>query len=294
MAVKIPFYSHIEGLRAVAVMLVVLHHIGLLDNGFLGVDVFFVISGFIITSLLARELIESSRIDFQHFYVRRICRILPLALFVIASSVIASWILNGGLEAQQSAEAGIWATFFLANYYFYTEAIDYFRNPDPSVLQHYWSLAVEEQFYVVWPILLFLFFLATGKKLQRKITLFVFIPVLISFALALIWNSSSSPTAYFNTLSRFWELGLGALLALVISRSKTLPVNRHLTTPALLGLLVISLIPLDGVNPILLIAASVFLTLVLIQSSIALQHAILSHPILVRIGKRSYGWYLWH
>ena len=289
-----PFHSHIEGLRAVAVLLVVLHHIGLSPQGYLGVDIFFVISGFLITSLLALELQDTGGINLRNFYMRRIRRILPLALVVIAVSVFAVWVLGSGQQAKTSAEAGLYATFFLANFYFYSQTIDYFANPDPSIFQHFWSLSVEEQFYVIWPILLLGLFIASQKRITNRLLLFLLFLVGMSLSLAVLWNGSSSPVAYFNTASRFWELGLGALLALFVSQRKGIRRKHSFTTVALLFVLGVSFLPLGNVNQILIIAFAVVFALILIVFSLNSDHPVLSHPFLVRIGKRSYGWYLWH
>lgn len=289
-----PFHSHIEGLRAVAVLLVVLHHIGISPQGYLGVDIFFVISGFLITSLLALELRETGSINLRNFYIRRIRRILPLALVVIAVSIVAVWLLGSGQQAKISAEAGLYATFFLANFYFYSQAIDYFANPDPSILQHYWSLSVEEQFYFVWPILLLGLFAISQKRITNRLLFYVLVLVGISLSLAVIWNSSSSPVAYFNTVSRFWELGIGALLALFVSRREHISSKQSLVSLALLLVLGLSFLPPANVNQILITAFAVVLAVVVIVFALNSSHPILSHPIMIRIGRRSYGWYLWH
>ena len=147
----------IQGLRAVAVLLVALDHaaVGPFHGGFVGVDVFFVISGFLITSLLLAEVARDGHVSLIGFYARRARRILPAATLVTLVTVAASiWFLSG-IEAEAVIGDALWATFFAANVKFASDGTDYFQgDAAPSPLQHYWSLAVEEQFYVVWPLML--------------------------------------------------------------------------------------------------------------------------------------------
>ncbi len=147
----------VEGLRAVAVVAVVLHHahVGGFSGGYVGVDVFFVLSGFLITGLLGREIERSGRIALAAFYARRARRLLPAAVLVLVVTVLASAVLLPPLQARQVALDGVAAAVYVANYRFAAASTDYLSpETDPSPLQHYWSLAVEEQFYLAWPLLL--------------------------------------------------------------------------------------------------------------------------------------------
>ena len=167
----IRFRADIEGLRAVAVLLVIGNHLQVpgLGGGFIGVDVFFVISGYLITSLLAAEYADKAAkrqgmgsISIAHFYLRRARRILPASLAVIAAVWIASHELLNSLRAQQVQHDALWVTFFGSNVNFIRQANDYFAADlaVSSPFRHYWSLAVEEQFYFVWPVL---FLVITGR-----------------------------------------------------------------------------------------------------------------------------------
>jgi len=147
----------IQGLRAVAVLLVALGHAGVpfLKGGYVGVDVFFVLSGFLITGILLSEALSSGRVSLVAFYARRARRILPAAaLTLIATSIAAHHLLNF-VRAREVVEDSAWAALFSANVHFAAEGSDYFQQGQPpSPIQHFWSLSAEEQFYLVWPSVL--------------------------------------------------------------------------------------------------------------------------------------------
>ncbi|MDR6199305.1 peptidoglycan/LPS O-acetylase OafA/YrhL [Microbacterium sp. SORGH_AS428] len=231
-AKKRTFRPDIQGLRAVAVIVVILDHlIGWPPGGFVGVDVFFVISGFLITGLLLREHARTGSISFTGFYLRRAKRILPAAILVVAFSVVAGYLLFNRARAEQTALDGIWSTFFAANWRFASLGTDYF-NADSGIspLQHFWSLAVEEQFYFIWPwLMLAIFSLLSLRSTQnsrtahRVIGLTMFAIVLASFVWALHETQTNPNLAYFSTFSRAWELGVGALIAVAAGRFERIP-----------------------------------------------------------------------
>ena len=222
----------IQGLRAIAVTAVVADHLlHWPSGGFAGVDVFFVISGFLITGLLLREYDRTGRISFSGFYRRRIRRILPAAAAVLAVTSALGFVLFNASRAQQTAADALWSFFFSANWHFAAAGTDYFQGAGPvSPLQHFWSLAVEEQFYFVWPALMLLIFwlgARAGKwgpdKTRRAAGTTMAVIVALSFGWALIESAGSPTVSYFSTLTRTWELGVGALLAVGSAALERIP-----------------------------------------------------------------------
>ncbi len=212
----------IQGLRAVAVGLVVLDHAGvaLVAGGYVGVDVFFVVSGFLITSLLLREAERTGRIDIPAFYARRARRILPAATVTLVATVVAGAALLPLTRAMRVADDAAWSAVFAANVRFAREGTDYFADAAPSPLQHYWSLAVEEQFYVVWPLLVALLVALLARRGARRAALaLALLAVAVgSFAWSLRLLDQAPGAAYFSAPARAWELALGALLAVLVDR----------------------------------------------------------------------------
>ncbi|MGP4031767.1 acyltransferase family protein [Pseudarthrobacter sp. 1C304] len=222
----------IQGLRALAVLAVIADHtFAYPHGGFVGVDVFFVISGFLITGLLLREYEKNGRISFADFYRRRARRILPLAVLVLVATVAASWAVFNSGRAMKVTEDALWSLLFGTNWHLALIGTDYMQvGSAVSPLQHFWSLAVEEQFYVVWPWVIVIV-LGTGAgrlgwqhgrtRLLLTAVMVVFVAASLAFAL---WETANSPTvAYFSTFSRAWELGVGALLAASAGALSRLP-----------------------------------------------------------------------
>ena len=213
----------IQALRAAAVLIVVVYHLwpGRLSGGFVGVDVFFAISGFLITAHLVREAVKTGTVSLPRFWARRVRRLLPASLLVLAAAGVATWIFVPRLYWQQffgeiAASATYWQNWLLAN-----NAVDYLAaDNDPSPVQHFWSLSVEEQFYLVWPILVLLATLVAGKAAaarSRKLIIGVVLGVIAVASLVFsIYLTAADPgTAYFITPTRAWEFAAGGLLALV-------------------------------------------------------------------------------
>ncbi|GLJ62800.1 acyltransferase [Microbacterium barkeri] len=208
----------VQGLRAVAVLAVIANHaVGWPAGGFLGVDVFFVISGFIITALLLRESDRTGRISLAEFYRRRVRRIMPASVVVLVVTVGASWVLLGGEQARSIALDALAAVFFVSNWRFAAEGTDYWADTGAvSPLQHYWSLGVEEQFYLVWPAILILcLLLAARRRVPSRRVLAIALGAILVGSLA--WGALETlqrpGIAYFSSLTRAWELALGALVA---------------------------------------------------------------------------------
>jgi len=205
--------KEIQALRALASLLVVIYHARLLRGGYIGVDIFYVISGYLITGLLLRELEKTRTISFKAFYTRRIKRLLPASFFVLITTAIAAWILYPATMRHELGKDIAAAGIYISNYLFAFWQMDY-QNLEalPPVVIHYWSLAVEEQFYLVWPFLIFILYKQGGRRLVGQ---GITVITLISF----VWSYAQTRTApiwaFYSLPTRAWELGIGALLLFI-------------------------------------------------------------------------------
>jgi peptidoglycan/LPS O-acetylase OafA/YrhL len=211
------FRPDIQAMRALAVLLVVLYHAGIpgVHGGFLGVDVFFVISGFVITGVLLREKASKGRTSIPVFYARRIRRILPAATIVLIATIFATYHWLSYITGSIDADDAKYVAAFVGNFHFAALGTQYFTaTQPPSTLQQFWSLAVEEQFYLVWP-LLFLLLTLPSKVLSPVTRLMTMLTGVIGASLAwsIIETRQNEVWAFFSPLTRAWELALGALLA---------------------------------------------------------------------------------
>ncbi len=212
------FRGDIEGMRAVAVLLVLLGHAGVphLPGGFVGVDVFFVISGFLITGLLLDELDQRGRISLTAFYARRAKRLLPAAATVLVAALLLSYFFLPRTRWSTTAWDVIASACYAMNWRMAAQSLDYVAaNEAPSIVQHFWSLAVEEQFYLVWPLLLIVLGWVAHRWGRGRRGLYLCGLALIgvpSFAWAL-HVSPTDPSAYYVTTTRMWELALGGAVA---------------------------------------------------------------------------------
>jgi peptidoglycan/LPS O-acetylase OafA/YrhL len=212
------FRTDIQALRAVAVLAVVLNHLssGWLTGGYVGVDVFFVISGFLISSHLDREITRTGRVRLARFYARRIRRLLPAALLVLGLSVVAAYFLLPYPRWEATAHEAAASAMYWENWLLAAKSVDYSAaSAAASLVQHYWSLSVEEQFYLFWPLLLLLLF-----KVRRRHAQVVGIALVgaASFAFSVYYTQASPNEAYFITPVRVWEFAAGALVALAAHR----------------------------------------------------------------------------
>ncbi|KTR03086.1 acyltransferase family protein [Curtobacterium luteum] len=292
----------IQGLRAVAVVLVVAEHVFAQPiGGFVGVDVFFVISGFLITSLLLAEHSRTGRISLTAFYWRRVRRLMPAAVVVIAATLAAVLLLVPQRAPQSLADAG-WSLVFLANWRFADQQTDYFAADGPvSPFQHFWSLSVEEQFYLVVPVLL-VTTLAIGRRSSPRVVALstLSVGVVASAVLAPIQSTADPETAYFSTPVRAWELGVGSLLAFGTAIWGRLPAwfGTSLSWTGLVGILVSAVcITGQGAFPFPAAAAPVISAAMVLVGGVrgpTSGAAVLRAGPLVSIGNVSYSLYLWH
>jgi len=284
---SLPFRPDIEGLRAVAIAAVVLFDAGVpgLGGGYIGVDVFFVISGFLITSLLLREVATTGRLALLRFYGRRARRILPASGVVLVTVTLAGYHWLGPLRGGEIASDGRWAALFASNFNFAAQGVDYLESPGaPSPLQHFWSLAVEEQFYFAWPALLALLI---WLGLRHATPVVAGLAVAASLACSVWWPD-------FSPADRAWELGAGCLLALAAGRLDRIPAGLS-SAMAGIGLagIVVTALSVDGGVPFpgAAAAVSVLATLLVLAGR---GDGLLGIAPLRWLGRISYSLYLWH
>ncbi len=218
------FIPHVQGLRAIAVLFVVLYHFwpGRLSGGYVGVDIFFVISGFLITAHLARELTATGGVDLGQFWARRARRLLPASLLVLLFCAIVTAVPLLTPTSAMPAEVReiLAATFYVENWYLAFSSADYLAlSGEPTTVQHYWSLSLEEQFYVIWPLLLLLAAWVAVKWLRgdrlRAAAIAIGVVSVASFVFCVVYTITDPAPAYFVTFTRMWQFGVGALIALV-------------------------------------------------------------------------------
>jgi peptidoglycan/LPS O-acetylase OafA/YrhL len=287
----------IDGLRAVAVLAVVAFHAfpTRLPGGFVGVDVFFVISGFLISGIIRKRLLEN-RFSFADFYARRVRRIVPALLVVLVACYAFGWFTLLPIPFEQLGKHIVAGVAFASNFVLWSEAGYFDASAATKPLLHLWSLGIEEQFYLVWPLLLF-----AVSRWRRGALVLVAVVGIASFAVNLATVHASPVAAFYSPLSRFWELQLGCLLALIDEddRAKTMP-RALAEAMSIVGalLLAFAIARLDSslaypgawalfptIGTFLLIAAG---------PSTMLARLVLSRRAMVAIGAISYPLYLWH
>lgn len=300
----------IQGLRMVAVTLVVLNHVfGWPRGGFVGVDVFFVISGFLITGILLRDAEKHGHVSFIDFYRRRIRRIVPAATLTLAAIAATAAVMFSRARAENTWWDSVAAFFFVSNWRFAATGTDYFTAEGPlSPVRHFWSLSVEEQFYFAWPAILAAVLLLTARKAvpntARRVIAGAIISILItaSFTWAIMDTESDPTWSYFSTLTRAWELGFGALVAIVAPQMSRIPEHLRpalswlgLGTIAFSALWVTEEVGFPGPWAILPVLGS---ALVLIAGAGTAEPVKWIQPITnsgsVIVGNLSYSIYLWH
>ena len=303
--IKLKYRPEIDTLRAIAVLAVIIYHANfylfgnlVFSGGYLGVDIFFIISGYLITSIILKELIEKDSFSFKNFYIKRIKRILPALLFVMLVSIPFSWIYLYPTDLVSFSKSILYSLGFTSNFYFHFSGLEY-GSPEGLLkpFLHTWSLSVEEQYYILFPI-----GLALAFKFLRKHLLYFF---LICFVISLLladWGSKNYPSATFYFLhTRIWELILGSLLAYYEIKLGHRGQNKILCQifPILgLTLIVYSFFSFDGK----IFHPSFYTLIPAIGVSLILWFSyednfilkILSYKVFVKIGLISYSLYLWH
>ena len=306
MSSRSEFRPDIEGLRAVAIILVLLYHaqIPWFPGGFIGVDVFFVISGFLITRTLLSEAQASGAIRLREFYARRVRRLLPASALVLVAT---------GVGVLVALPSSMWRTFggdivaagtYIVNWRFAFRAVDYLaQDIMPSPVQHFWSLSVEEQFYLIWPALI-IGGIALGRRTQRPVQGMIgLVLVVVVLAPSLFWSIFSSgrepASAFFATTTRLWELAAGALIAVfgtvAFQKGATRIVVKGTGLLLLIGasVLVDGSVPWPGVAAFAPIVGTGLLIIGGGGSNDVIERGLSTLPMR-KVGAWSYSLYLWH
>lgn len=291
--------GEIQGLRALAALLVLFFHANFISGGFIGVDIFYVISGFLITGLLVKELNLNGRISLRAFYLRRSKRLLPASFLVLLVTAVLAWWFLPAISRGSIGRDLVASSLYISNYLFAFWQNDYQNlNSTPSPFIHYWSLAVEEQFYLFWPLLI----LGMARFRSHKKFYFGFsIVVITSLALG-IWLTKVAPIwAFYSLPTRAWELGFGAFLSICIEKFRRYFPDWVYRQIAILGLilLVLSIFYFDEHTPFPGSAALVPVTgTTLLILSIGqwprVMEFLATNRISLWLGKISYPLYLWH
>lgn len=298
------FRADIQGLRAIAVALVVIYHLWPqhFTGGFLGVDVFFVISGFLITSHLMKSPPRTPS-DFAGFWARRIRRLLPAAFLVLASTAVAVRMLAPDTQWKDGGWQIISSAFYIQNWALATSSVDYLAADDAaSPVQHFWSLSVEEQFYLLWPLLIALgawWAVRKNLKVRTAVRAVVIAVVGLSLAYSVYYTAADPGPAYFATPTRMWELGLGGLVAVL--SSEILRSGALRTVLAWVGILAIiwsgftytGLMPFPSYTALLPVGATALVLWVRAQGKMSPAPLLGWRPIQY-LGDISYSVYLWH
>ena len=293
------YRSEIDGLRAIAVIPVVFFHAGFnfFSGGYVGVDVFLVISGYLITTIILKEL-ESKTFSIANFYERRARRILPALVFVILITSVLSFIFLTRSELSGYFRSVIATLLFYSNFYFWKTSPYFISESDLEPLLHTWSLSIEEQFYLLFPLLLIFFF----KYLKKYIFFLLSLGFILSFLLCqfLALKTSGNNFNFYFTFSRAWELALGAIAAYYLFYNKLILSNNFKNTFSLIGFLLI-LFPIflfdrQTLYPsyFTLIPTIGTVLIIIFADEQTLVKKFLSTKILVGVGLISYSFYLWH
>ena len=300
------FRPDIEGLRAIAVLSVMIYHVApaLLPGGFVGVDIFFVISGFLITSHLASEHVRTGTISLPKFYARRALRLIPAATVTLVGTAVAiALFVPRGLWNQFGGDV-IASAFYAVNWTLAAQSVDYLAEDNAvSPAQHFWSLAVEEQYYLIWPLLMLAAAFVAGLLKQTKRRGFAAMGVLVTLASAgwaMYEFQQQNPAAYFVTTTRLWELAVGSVVAIIYPRLLRAKSGKALTTSVGLAAIVASMwviretLQWPGPWAFLPIAGTALLLGAGGGTSRTWAERVLGIAPLVWVGGLSYSLYLWH
>lgn len=298
------FRPEIEGLRAVAAMLVAIYHIWLGSvSG--GVDVFFVVSGFLITTSLLSRFEKNNKIGFFSFLLRLAKRLFPVAFSTMLVITVASIIWLPQIRWDQTVNEVFSSALYYQNWQLASDAVDYLaQNNEASPFQHYWALSVQGQFYIIWPFLLAVSAFLANRIFKKSIRFSFLITLISLFGLSLSYSiyktSVNQPWAYFDTFARVWEFSMGGIVALLISRIVIRQsVSVILGWLGLVAILTCGIIlqvstVFPGYAALWPTLGAVFIIVVGTQGGTFGVHRLLSSKPLMKLGSISYAFYLWH
>jgi peptidoglycan/LPS O-acetylase OafA/YrhL len=280
-----PYRRDIDGLRAIAVVSVILFHFGYLPKGYLGVDIFFVISGYLITDILYREL-QEDRLSIRRFYLRRIRRIIPLMLFVMLVAFAAGLLIMLPDDLENLSQSVIATGFFSNNILLWLTTANYWNLANEyKPLMHTWSLGVEEQFYLLYP-LLFLVFAASRKK--YIVPLLVILSLL---SLLFFLGTKDQSAKFYGIQYRFFELALGGISAIVLQKRSLGPLWHSLSLAVIFIILFLPGIPADTSLLIIVSASVLFLN---VKQEDRITGWLVENPVMTGLGRISFSLYMWH
>jgi peptidoglycan/LPS O-acetylase OafA/YrhL len=292
------YHREIDGLRAIAVLVIVLFHLQIpgFQGGFIGVDVFFVVSGFLITELIVSRL-KTGEFSFRDFYVRRVTRIIPALAVTVAAVLLCSLFFQLPKELMHTARQSIYALLSVSNFFFWSESNYWEPVAETYVLLHTWSLGVEEQFYLVYPLMLFAAHRLGGS---RGVVIVLLSTFAVSVYASEIATTQHREAAFYFTPLRFYEFALGGLGTFVLQRVQGLQKIRLLSSVVtLLGILLILastyrfnwMLPLPGVRMLLPLSGAL---LIILAGHSPSANLLLCNPVMTWFGKVSYSLYLVH
>jgi peptidoglycan/LPS O-acetylase OafA/YrhL len=296
-----PRRRDIEGLRAVAILLVAGYHAGVpgFSGGYVGVDVFFVISGYLITWLLVEEVEMTGRLSFARFYARRARRLLPALAVMLIVVAGAAALVYAPFEQGRLAATALATALYVSNLYFARFSTDYGgADAATNPLLHTWSLSVEEQFYLLWPLLVWFALRPGGKPGRRRLLVWLGVMAAVSFAMCLYLTTARQPWAFFLSPTRAWEFAAGAF-AVLIPESRSAGRRAAYAWLGLGGILASSVLlhdalPFPGPAALLPVLATALLLRAGLASGGTVPGRLLGTNVFQQIGRLSYSWYLWH
>lgn len=284
---KISYRPEIDGLRGIAIILVLVFHAfpKALSGAFVGVDIFFVISGFLISSIILDNL-QTGSFSFADFYSRRIRRIFPALILILAFCLVFGWFFLFASEYEQLAKHVTSSSIFISNFTLLNESGYFDSSAASKPLLHLWSLAIEEQFYIFWPIIIVLF-------QKRRLKLIIALLVIASFLWNIFLSHKQPAAAFYLPQSRAWELLVGCFLA-IIKYEKLQDRNWPSILGAILILIAISVIKKEHYPGAWALLPTIGAALIILSKNSWLNRKVLSNKFLIGVGLISFPLYLWH